>query len=527
LADHVTNEPYHVSGDVYLRGAVLTRYRDGQWECEGWGPRSERGPPGRATLPSKHGLVRQTVRIRPMDRNELFCVWPFVVLRASGRLQYDAHCERLYRLPSSRGEEFTFRLGTTAFLNGKQAEFTPAQRGIDPQFFLQTPVGAVPRLMALADEWIEASGIPADDQLSRVLLLEERLRNSGQFRYSLEGRERDATLDPIEDFVVNHSSGNCEYFATALTLMLRSQGVPARMVVGYKCDEYDYQGRFYQVRQLHAHSWVEAYLAREQLPDRLPEGPLLDWSGGGWLRLDPTPTVSGGLVAVNRLMAGVESWIQWLDFAWANYVIGMNGGRQRELIYGRLVALLRQTGQRLVSVDWWSELFRKAGRSLSQGARRWTDDPWALLWSVLAALVIVLLLVFGYGRLRSGGLRLRVRFPRRVSSKERGDGASVGFYRRLEALLARQGLARAPTQTQREFACQAGAAIAQATGERGLARLPTQVAEAFYCVRFGDARLDRAQTETVAQALHLLEQATNGRRRTGRQIPAAVPPTTA
>ena len=41
--------------------------------------------------------------------------------------------------------------------------------------------------------------------------------------------------------------------------MLRSQGIPARMVVGYKCDEYNPLGNFFQVRQLHAHTWVEAY----------------------------------------------------------------------------------------------------------------------------------------------------------------------------------------------------------------------------------------------------------------------------
>ena len=50
-------------------------------------------------------------------------------------------------------------------------------------------------------------------------------------------QERDPTIDPIEDFVTKHPQGHCEYFATALTLMLRSLGIPARVVSGFKCDE--------------------------------------------------------------------------------------------------------------------------------------------------------------------------------------------------------------------------------------------------------------------------------------------------
>ena len=67
----------------------------------------------------------------------------------------------------------------------------------------------------------------------------------------------------------------------------------------------------------------------------------------------------------------------------------------------------------------------------------------------------------------------------------------VEFYRRFEALLARRGLVRPPSQTQREFAARAGRELAQRTGDERLAVLPVQVAEAFYRVRFGGATLDK------------------------------------
>ena len=74
-------------------------------------------------------------------------------------------------------------------------------------------------------------------------------------------------LDPIEDFVANHRTGHCEYFASALVLMLRSQGIPARMIIGYKGGEFNSLGHYYVVQQRHAHAWVEAWMPPGEVPD--------------------------------------------------------------------------------------------------------------------------------------------------------------------------------------------------------------------------------------------------------------------
>ena len=78
----------------------------------------------------------------------------------------------------------------------------------------------------------------AENRYARARYLEGRLRDSGQFTYSLEGQSRDPQIDPIEDFIANNPQGHCEYFATALALMLRSQGIPARVVIGYRTGEW-------------------------------------------------------------------------------------------------------------------------------------------------------------------------------------------------------------------------------------------------------------------------------------------------
>src|SRR5205814_9510407 len=86
----------------------------------------------------------------------------------------------------------------------------------------------------------------------------------GQYEYSLNlDISPDETIDPIEDFVANSRSGSCEYFASALAMMLRSQDIPARLVRGYKGGTFNTVGRYYLVQERDAHSWVEAWMPNE------------------------------------------------------------------------------------------------------------------------------------------------------------------------------------------------------------------------------------------------------------------------
>ena len=125
--------------------------------------------------------------------------------------------------------QFTYELLTTAFEGGEQAAIVPnAERVIGIRRELaQMPAKnghtTLPSLVALAGDWAVTSQFPAADRYHVALALEEKLRDSGRFQYSLKGTARDLALDPIEDFIVNHPQGHCEYFATALALMLRSQ----------------------------------------------------------------------------------------------------------------------------------------------------------------------------------------------------------------------------------------------------------------------------------------------------------------
>jgi len=510
LTHYASGQRYPVRGNVYLRGAVLNQYRSGKWAHRRSTGQVRIDQVGMGLPPTAEGLVRQTITIEPMDRDELFCIWPFVVTENTADLAYGER-ERLLRPRERRHLRFSFELGTTAFVDGAQADLAPCGKPIESKPLLQWPSQALPRLAALADRWVVESGIPEHDPVGRARFLESRLGRSGQFLYSLEAQQRNPELDPIEDFVTSNRRGHCEYFATALTLMLRSQNIPARMVVGYKCDEYSYASDAYRVRQSHAHAWVEAYVPPDKLPPEVRSRTgFSDRSRGGWLRLDPTPRSSAGVGVVDLVAHGVEDWLQWFRSVWRNDVVGMDRFRQQELIYRPLAERLTETTSRLVSLHWWSDTFQNLLRTLTTPPGR-SNGKARLAWTIG---LLVLLAAAGLWTARRAFSSLVEKLipprARATSARQRGDRPDVGFYRRLEALLARFKLTRRASETQREFARHAGQTLARLTGQAQLGGLPPQLAEAFYGVRFGGSDLDDTQAAAVAEALQKLERALDG-----------------
>lgn len=121
------------------------------------------------------------------------------------------------------------------------------------------------------------------------------LATSGEFHYSLNLQRVDESVDPAEDFLINSKIGHCNRFASSLVLMLRSVGIPARIVLGFQGYETDGNG-IYEVRQNHAHAWVEALI------QRTTDGKI-EWR---WLTLDPTPLSEDQ-------NDGNMTWSQWLE----------------------------------------------------------------------------------------------------------------------------------------------------------------------------------------------------------------------
>ena len=122
------------------------------------------------------------------------------------------------------------------------------------------------------------------------------------FTYTLDNPSGKAA-NPLEDFLERTHAGHCEYFASAMALMLRARGVPARVVNGYRLGPWIPEGGYFRVSQNEAHSWVEY------------------WHEGRWWTADPTPSSPAALGAGTHSLGGFERWLDALRYRWERYVV--------------------------------------------------------------------------------------------------------------------------------------------------------------------------------------------------------------
>ena len=164
-------------------------------------------------------------------------------------------------------------LGIIRTAPGEEAEQIQFRAGRRDRFSVGAPGGAdlaVPatlgaRLRQMARQWTGG----ARTSSARLTAIQRKLRTN--FTYSLSFK-REPGRDPVMDFLIRDRQGHCEYFASAMALLARASGVPARVVSGYLVHERNPLGGYHVVRERNAHSWVEA------------------WVGGRWQTYDPTPS---------------------------------------------------------------------------------------------------------------------------------------------------------------------------------------------------------------------------------------------
>jgi hypothetical protein len=309
-------------------------------------------------------------------------------------------------------------------------------------------------------------------------VLTNRIGNSLEFSYSLEMSRKDRRLDPTEDFLVNVKEGHCERFATALALMLRSIGIPARIVSGYRGSEPSAErgepDGWYTVRESHAHVWVEALVQRPGKPGR---------QAWGWLTLDPTPTREA---VARRAAAGSSFRFLWED--WKN------------LAYGSWRVLISDTsggGSPIPVVAIWDELSR------SPMAARLSLWDSRVVWSLLAVAVVVVV-IFAARRVQR-----RSRRRRSVSRQRAGRRtAAAAFYSRFLYTVRKYGNMKPQSwQTPREFGDQVGRRLAESAAGVDLASMPLEIVARYYAVRYGSECLTRAEETALLHQIARLKAA--------------------
>jgi len=262
---------------------------------------------------------------------------------------------------------------------------------------------------------------------------------AGRYRYTRALR-RTTALDPVEEFLFVQRSGNCEYFAASLAIMLRTLGIPARVVNGFQRGEWNPYGRYFIVRLLDAHSWVEASV------------------DGEWVSFDPSPrgdTEPGGPPAA------VALYLDALRVRWYRYVVSWS-------LQDQVLAAVRLHQAVL------------AWRLSAPELRDWRALPRAL--AVLLAFVALVAVLLVSRRRRPGhAAGARAALPR--------------FYARALWTLGRRGLRPHDGETAREFARRVETAVPACA--EPLARLTA----AYERVRFGLRPLTLEEAAAVDQSV--------------------------
>jgi protein-glutamine gamma-glutamyltransferase len=422
------------TGSLYWRGRSYNRF-DGRT----WSRVDRTATPSTDAQRWPGSIVEQTIYARQLAAaNVVFGLHPIVSVASQSRTRtfrgasddflYVGETDPVYRI-RSRPER-----PDPDSLRQVEMRYTP-----EVMAHLQLPPMSA-RLRALADSFRVASS-NIFDQSSAI---EQWLHTFG-YTLDLPDSPAEATLD---HFIFQRRAGHCEYFSTAMAVLLRAGGVPARNVNGFLGGEWNEFGGFLTVTQNHAHSWVEVW-----------------FPGWGWVPFDPTPpgAVSGGVSA--RGLLSLRLLFTGLEHRWGKWVLDYDLGTQ-------------------------TELFRRTVGSLTPRARRPAASEGDA--SLVRLLVVVALLMVVAGAL----LRSARAFGRG------GRSAPTREYLRLRRAYQRSGLPPARALPPLQFV----AAIEDAPG----APYARRAVELYVRARFGASPLTRIEVqvlhESVAAALRELRR---------------------
>jgi len=439
----------HFTGRGWIKSEAASRFEDKP---------GERGFFKLGTTEDVQRLSAQTFFLEPIDTPVLFGAprvvavqgpLPFVRIDAEGAIQTRPHDQ----------ERVVYRVFSDVSSPGESVlRADPFQYLVVSDRYWQLPDNTDPRIGALAQSLITKAAAQTGYDKARVI--ESYLRDSYSYTLDLKA----GGPDPLADFLFRVRAGHCEYFSTAMAVMLRTQGMAARVVNGFLPGEYNHAAGAYTVRQSDAHSWVEVYFPQT----------------GSWVTFDPTPAAGRTSPVRTGLAAQLSKYSEALEMMWFQYVVGYDKQEQHSLA----------TSLRKQLLD-----FRRSSSSTLDGARAALPSVIRpALFSVfgLSALVVLVLIA---RRVRHLGWRRGLKVWRTSAEAE---GSRVEFYERLIALLEKQGITREPHQTPLEFSATVGiseAAIVTAVYNR---------------VRFGKEELSPSESRRVEEALTKLEEGVSG-----------------
>jgi len=299
---------------------------------------------------------------------------------------------------------------------------------------------------------------PAIDDDARARAVERYLRT--RFTYSLETSSA-RSPDPLADFLFVRKKGYCEYFASAMAVMLRELSIPSRVATGFLGGAPNPLTKWMVLRASDAHAWVEAWIP-----------------GQGWTTFDPTPS-SGEGGSESGFLANLNMYLDAADTFWQEWVVGYDLDRQLTLAF-------RVDQSRRSGVPWLVRVYKRvlAMRLPGGSGAGSLGGPLVVICCAVAAVLF-------FGRRIAGWMRGRTRIlPNASNSASVHEAARL--YRRMLVALRKRGIEKAASQTAGEFAV--------CLYDNPARPLVAEFTVAYESVRFG------RDTETVPHLENLLRR---------------------
>jgi transglutaminase-like putative cysteine protease len=425
------------------------------------------------TTQSLEHLTTQTFFIEPIDTPVLFIASrPVAIQAALPYIGIDGEDSLTTRDHSQE------RISYRAYSDTTEPPAEQLRRDLAPyeptlERYLHVPNDLDPRIRELARSLI--AGTRSGNRYDAARVIEAYFQQN--FGYTLEQKSSGAQ-DPLADFMFRVREGHCEYFSTAMAVMLRSVGIATRVVNGFQLGEYNDAADVYTVRQSDAHSWVEVYF---------PET-------GAWVTFDPTPVAGrpGSNGATGFWRGRLGKYAEALELFWIQYVVAYDKQEQRSLVTslrGQLGVYRQTAGQTFSELRaglsaWWQSLSNGDGGAASHGRSSLANVP-----ALVGVCALVGLLLLCAVRLRRLRLWEYLKFWRR----DRKSYSSVVFYERMMKALESRGLLRSPDETPLEFAATTGMPEA------------TLLTRSYNRVRFGAHELTKAEAARIEEWLRRIE----------------------
>ncbi len=460
--------------DLRFKGAAFDHYRNRNWyrtlqHTEVLRPRATATLSRYFELGSGEPVNAATLFLQPLNSNSL--VMPMEALALDLELQTPVGRDPggAILIPERPREPIRYRVELAA------EPVIGAQLDDDPESELSAldPGGLTPRMRELARRVMGADGEETLSDDEKIDRLEQHLLTGYAYTLDYLGRTGES---PLEDFLFVYKSGHCEFFASAMVLLLRSEGIPARFVTGFLGAELNPLEGYFVLRQQNAHAWVEAYTESR-----------------GWRIYDPTPPDGRPTVAEQSLALFLSQVYDYLTFRWDRYVLTY-GAEDQESFFRRLRERLRNFWSRFEAEE--EPATPPAPFAVDTATREEIRSPW--VWQPRLPLLVLLALF-------AAAVAVLVAWNRRQPL----SGAAA--YLRLRALLRRSGLPVSDSLAPLELA------------ERAAGRFPAAAAALRHVVRhyvresFAERALSESERRGLIDALRSVEETLKEERRRERR----------